>query len=473
MLFSSITFLFFFLPIILAAHLCAGARGRNVLLLAGSILFYFWGEQLFVFVLIASAIINYFFGLLISRRGKTEKLVLAVAVAVNLGLLGFFKYANFIIANFNALLTQFGIEHLVLEKVHLPIGISFFTFEALSYLIDIYRQKYPAQKNPLYIGLYFSLFPRLIAGPIVRYNDIAEQIKQRTITLTDFAAGAERFIFGLGKKVLIANSVGQLADQIFTLPADTLSIGTAWLGVLCYSLQIYFDFSGYSDMAIGLGRMFGFHLLENFNYPYISRSVREFWRRWHMSLSTWLRDYLYIPLGGNRHGALRTGFNLLIVFLLCGLWHGASWNFILWGLLYGVFLVVERGRFGKMLDQKHPLWQHIYTLFVIGNGWVLFRLERLADVGSYFAAMYGFAKADAMLPQISMRLDSRLCCSLAAGIILSAPLYPWLRKNWQPTTAILALPAQTIKLLLITAVLLYSAASLAVNSYNPFIYFRF
>ena len=305
MVFSSITFLFFFLPVVLTGYLCVGRRGRNFFLLAASLFFYLWGEQLFVLVMLSSITINYIFGLLIDRaqvQGKTGKSALVGAIVANLTLLAFFKYANFTVANFNIVFAWLGLAPVHLQEVHLPIGISFFTFQALSYIIDLYRREYPVQKNPLQLGLYISLFPQLIAGPIVRYHDIAGQIKKRRVGLVEFSCGAERFVFGLGKKVLIANPMGQMADQIFSLPGDLLSSGCAWLGIICYTLQIYFDFSGYSDMAIGLGRMFGFHFLENFNYPYISRSIREFWRRWHISLSTWFRDYLYIPLGGNRQG---------------------------------------------------------------------------------------------------------------------------------------------------------------------------
>jgi alginate O-acetyltransferase complex protein AlgI len=332
------------------------------------------------------------------------------------------------------------------------------------------------QKNPLCLGLYIALFPQLIAGPIVRYRDVAEQIKKRAVGLSDFAYGAERFIFGLGKKVLIANPTGQMADQIFGMQIHLLSTGTAWLGVICYSLQIYFDFSGYSDMAIGLGRMFGFHFLENFNYPYISRSIREFWRRWHISLSTWFRDYLYIPLGGNRHGSNRTSLNLLIVFLLCGLWHGASWNFILWGLMYGFFLVAERGKWGRIVIGMHPIGRHCYTLLVVINGWVFFRLEQLGDAGSYFSVMYGLSGAERMHPRISMDCNTLFFCSLAAGVLLSLPLYPRLKAYWRGRIKehdFAAVFVQAAKLVLISTILLFSAGSLSVGAYNPFIYFRF
>ncbi|WP_446008053.1 MBOAT family O-acyltransferase [Candidatus Electrothrix sp.] len=480
MVFSSVTFLFLFLPVVLVGYLCVGRKGRNLFLLLSSLVFYFWGEQLFVFVMLASIAMNYIFGLLLDRvgrqRSRSGKILLAAALTANLGMLGFFKYANFAVDNLNMLLGQLDIPLIHLSDVHLPIGISFFTFQAMSYLVDLYRRKCRAQKNPLYLGLYISLFPQLIAGPIVRYRDIAEHIKKRTVGLHDFACGTERFIFGLGKKVLIANPMGLMADHIFGMQMHLLSTGTAWLGVVCYTLQIYFDFSGYSDMAIGLGRMFGFHFLENFNYPYISRSIREFWRRWHISLSTWFRDYLYIPLGGNRHGSLRTALNLLLVFLLCGLWHGASWNFILWGLMYGFFLVAERGCWGRIVTGMHPIGQHCYTLLVVINGWVFFRLEQLTEAGSYFSVMYGLSGAERMHPRISMDCNALFICSFVAGILLSLPLYPWLRtywRAWMQEKYLAAVSVQVVKLGFILTVLLLSAGSISVGAYNPFIYFRF
>jgi alginate O-acetyltransferase complex protein AlgI len=480
MVFSSITFLFFFLPVFLLGYLCVGKRGRNLFLLLASLFFYLWGEQLFVLVMLASIVMNYFFGLLLDQDGiqgsRAAKFLLAAALVANLGMLGFFKYANFAVDNLSLLLSWRNMPLMHLQKAHLPIGISFFTFQAMSYLIDLYRQEYKAQKNPLYLGLYISLFPQLIAGPIVRYSDIAEHIKKRTVSLHDFACGVERFIFGLGKKILIANPMGLMADHIFGMQTELLSTGTAWLGIICYTLQIYFDFSGYSDMAIGLGRMFGFHFLENFNYPYISRSIREFWRRWHISLSTWFRDYLYIPLGGNRHGNKRTNVNLLIVFLLCGLWHGASWNFILWGLMYGFFLVAERGKWGRIVTGMHPIGQHCYALLVVINGWVFFRHEQLAEAGSYFSVMYGFSGAERMHPRINIDCNALFICSLVAGILLSLPLYPQLRTYWRVRAKenyLAVVSVQVAKLVLTSTILLFAAGSISVGAYNPFIYFRF
>ncbi|MGD8365986.1 MAG: MBOAT family O-acyltransferase, partial [Desulfobacterales bacterium] len=319
MLFSSIIFLFQFLPLCLLLYFLAGKRLRNLLLLIASLVFYAWGESYYVLLMLVSILVNYLCGLMIDRyRGRqAARGFLIAAIAFNVLSISVFKYANFLVDNLNTLLSQIGAGPIELAPIHLPIGISFFTFQAMSYAVDVYRRDAPVQRNPLNIGLYIALFPQLIAGPIIRYHNIAAQLIRRRVRLDDLSYGIERFVVGLGKKVLIANQVAIIADQVFSFPYETLTPGVAWLGVLCYTLQIYFDFSGYSDMAIGLGRMFGFHFLENFNYPYISRSIREFWRRWHISLSSWFRDYLYIPLGGNHRGPLRTYLNLLIVFFLC------------------------------------------------------------------------------------------------------------------------------------------------------------
>ncbi|HID02889.1 MAG TPA: MBOAT family protein, partial [Desulfobacterales bacterium] len=351
---------------------------------------------------------------------------LICGIIANLGMLFLFKYANFVIDNINIFLTVVDVPAIDSPPAHLPIGISFFTFQALSYIIDVYKKTTSVQQNVLSLGLSIASFSQLIAGPIVRYHDVARQIVKRTHSLELFSSGVERFVFGLSKKVLIANPMGAMADSIFALESTIMSTGTAWLGISCYTLQIYFDFSGNSDMAIGLGRMFGFRFLENFNYPYISKSIQEFWSRWHISLSNWFRDYLYIPLGGNRHGNRRTAVNLLIVFLLCGLWHGASWNFILWGLVYGGFLVAERGCFGRFMRGLPHLIQHFYVLLVVMNTWVLFRIETLKEIGQYLAAMYGNANAASMDSIIAFKLNQLFVASLAAGILLSFPVYPML-----------------------------------------------
>ncbi|MGB5708663.1 MAG: MBOAT family O-acyltransferase, partial [Arenicellales bacterium] len=351
MVFSSVLFLFLFLPVVLLLYWVIPNKWRNSFLLIVSLTFYAWGEGLFVGIMLLSIAMNYVFGLAIERgNARAGRLWVGIAVMANLALLGVFKYANFLVENINTLFSSTGIQLITIDQIHLPIGISFFTFQAMSYVIEVHRRVMPAQTNLLNLGLYIALFPQLIAGPIVRYHDIAAQLKTRFVNAGQVAYGIERFVIGLGKKVLIANPMGAVADEIFALPPDSITATVAWTAVACYSLQIYFDFSGYSDMAIGLGRMFGFKFLENFNYPYISQSIQEFWRRWHISLSNWFRDFLYLPLGGNRRGPGRTYFNLLIVFLLCGLWHGASWNFVVWGLLHGSFLVLERIGFLGVLN---------------------------------------------------------------------------------------------------------------------------
>ena len=332
MVFSSATFLFAFLPVVLIGVLITPRAARNLFLLFMSLFFYAWGELYFVALMLVSIMMNYLVGGAIGRSGKgteTARLWLTVGIVINLALLGYFKYANFLVENWNLLTVQLGLEPFDHRDVHLPLGISFFTFQAMSYLIDVYRGDAEHDRNPINIALYIALFPQLIAGPIIRYHDVYQQIRTRSLSVDLAYSGLTRFICGLAKKLLIANPLGEVADQIFAINGNDLSTPVAWLGILCYSLQIYFDFSGYSDMAIGLGRMLGFRFLENFNYPYIASSVQAFWRRWHISLSNWFRDYLYIPLGGNRAGLFRTYCNLVIVFFLCGLWHGASWNFVI------------------------------------------------------------------------------------------------------------------------------------------------
>ncbi|MCA8923022.1 MAG: MBOAT family protein, partial [Planctomycetes bacterium] len=380
MVFSSTFFLFFFLPALLVFYGAARSlRLRNAVLLVASLAFYAWGELGYVFLLLGSIGANYGFGLWIAgavERGAARR-ALVVAVATNLGLLGVVKYTHMFVGWAGVALGALGVAQVdPMPPLHLPLGISFFTFQALSYVIDVYRGVVPAQRSPWKLALYVSLFPQLIAGPIVRYADLAAELDARSVTTADVAAGARRFVVGLGKKVLIANALSVPADRIFALPAEQLGLEVAWLGIACYTLQIYFDFSGYSDMAIGLGRMFGFHFLENFDYPYVSRSIREFWRRWHISLSTWFRDYLYIPLGGNQGSATRTYVNLVLVFALCGLWHGASLTFVAWGLFHGVFLVGERLAAGKVRAPR--LLQHLYVLVAVMVGWVLFRAESFA-----------------------------------------------------------------------------------------------
>ena len=485
MVFSSPIFLFLFLPLVLAVYFASPKVFKNPILLIASLLFYAWGELFYVLVMLASIATNYLCGVAVDRHRDraASRLYLGLGVAANLLLLGSFKYANFIVDNLNTACGWLHISPVALAPVHLPIGISFFTFQAISYIVDVYRNEAPARHNPLHVALYIAMFPQLIAGPIVRYQSVARELVERVVKLDDFVSGVERFIIGLGKKMLLANPLGAAADQIFSLPLAELNPAVAWLGIVCYTLQIYFDFSGYSDMAIGLGRMFGFHFPENFNYPYISRSIREFWRRWHISLSAWMRDYLYVPLGGNRKSAVRTHLNLVTVFFLCGLWHGASWNFIIWGLLHGVFLVAERGRFGAFMNRLWPPVQHAYVLLFVMLGWVFFRIEALPDALTYVAVLLGLGAADPALHPLGIHLTDEVLWCLLAGGVCALPVLPALsrmRSQMQAQGRIQGRPARVLDGLLSGAgtlglclLLLVSAGALAASTYNPFLYFRF
>ena len=483
MLFSSPTFLFVFLPILLGLYFVVRRDARNVLLCAASLLFYCWGEGGYVLVLLFCIAFNYGMGLWLDRASgtRTSGAVLAVAVAGNLALLIAYKYANFLVDNLNPWLTRTGLHPIALGPVHLPLGISFFTFQALSYVIDVHRRAAPVQKNLLKFALYKTLFPQLIAGPIVRYRDVAGELTKRSVSAEDFAWGVKRFIFGLSKKMLLANTLAVAADGVFTTPAAGLTPALAWLGIVCYTLQIYFDFSGYSDMAIGLGRMFGFHFLENFHYPYAAASLTDFWRRWHISLSSWFRDYLYVPLGGNRAGRWRTYLNLAVVFALCGLWHGASWNFLLWGLFHGGFLVAERMGLGKWLERTWRPVRHAYLLFVVMTGWVLFRAGTLSYAGAFLRTMLGLRHGT---ETAAPYLNAELALALSVGVLAATPLLPFLAGVWSrrmqsgawphPLAASLARGAWAFaEVAGCMALLVASSALLAAGTYNPFIYFRF
>ena len=366
MVFSSLVFLYIFLPAVLLLYYIIPRKGKNFVLLLFSLFFYAWGEPVYVLGILASVIINYFFGRALEKHHS--KALLTVNIVLNLGYLAVFKYTGFALGTLNKL---FGLDMEVLQ-IALPIGISFYTFQALSYTIDVYRKNVPAGKNIIDFGAYITMFPQLIAGPIVRYKTVERELRTRKETLADFTQGIVRFASGLGKKVIIANSVGQIWDAIRNGSQGDLTTATVWLGMICFTLQIYFDFSGYSDMAIGLGRMFGFHFDENFNYPYISRSITEFWRRWHISLSTWFKEYVYIPLGGNRKGLARQLRNIFVVWLLTGLWHGAAWSFVLWGLYYGILLIFEKVVFHKALEKIPKVFGHIYTMIIVVIGWGIF-----------------------------------------------------------------------------------------------------
>jgi alginate O-acetyltransferase complex protein AlgI len=473
LVFSSAVFLFLFLPIVLGVYFLVPKVLRNGWLLLASLIFYAWGEKGFVLLMLASIAMNYGFGLLVARfREHGANVIVAVSVTANLGLLFGFKYANLLVDSFNGLFTPWLFFPWHLDPVHLPIGISFFTFQAISYVVDVYRGTTAAQRNPVNIALYISLFPHQLAGPILGYHDMAKQIVERFVTLEEFAYGVRRFVVGLAKKVLIANSVAGTADQIFAIPAGDVSTSLAWLGIVCYTLQIYFDFSGYSDMAVGLGKMFGFTFVENFNYPYISRSIREFWRRWHMSLSTWFRDYVYFPLGGNRCAPVRNYFNLITVFFLCGLWHGASWSFVVWGLFHGVFLVLERLRVFRWLGTMWAPLQHVYALVVVMVGWVFFRVERLPDALLWLRAMAGFGGDPLKLEVPLFYLDAPGVIALCVGIIVAMPVFPALAA-WCGKPGKCSLPVGILRCAAILLLFLLCAMQLAAGTYNPFIYFRF
>jgi len=483
MVFSSLIFLFLFLPVVLGGYLLMKKTiWRNAFLLFASLLFYAWGELSFLWVMLVSIAFNYCFAILINdfREKVWAKWILAFAVLGNLGILAFFKYAGFIETNLNCLLTSANWTTIQIQNIPLPLGISFFTFHSLSYVIDVYRKQAKAQRNPINLALYISLFPQLIAGPIIRYHDVCDQLTERSVTLNKFAEGVRRFVSGLGKKVLIANVLAGPADQIFGLPAGQLTVGLSWLGIICYTLQIYFDFSGYSDMAIGLGLMFGFRFLENFNFPYISQSIREFWQRWHISLSNWFRDYLYIPLGGNKCSDLRVTFNLLTVFFLCGLWHGASWNFIVWGLYHGSFLGLERSGLSAFLNRLPGIFRHLYVLLTVMIGWVLFRADTLPQALSYLSTMFGLAPGGVGYYTVGIILNREVAFIMACGIIGCTPLLKNLLLNADPAQISLRMRnlltpqvVATLRVAFMATVMSLSVMEMASGTYNPFIYFRF
>lgn len=482
MIFTGPLFLFFFLPLILLFYFLAPKRIKNFVLLFASLVFYAWGEGRYVLVLIASILFNYAGGRLIEREldARRRRLWLWLAVGGNLFILGVFKYARFLLENVNALFALFDWRAVALPSFHLPIGISFFTFMGISYVVDLYRRQLKGERNLQLFALYLTLFPHLIAGPIVRYSDIGRELVARVTRREDFAYGIRRFIIGLGKKMIVANQVAQTSDAIFSMPTDQLTFGLSWLGIICYTLQIYFDFSGYSDMAIGLARMFGFHFPENFNYPYAAQSVTEFWKRWHISLSTWLRDYLFFPLGV-RHAKRRLYMNVLVVFFLCGLWHGASWTFVVWGLYHGAFLVIERTGLAQKLAGQASIVRHLYTLLVIMTGWVFFRAETLGQALPFIGAMVGLGRGTGIEHNVAANLNPELQAALVIGILGSTPLAPFLYKRIEKLTSNLkgssSLFAEAwLRMLSFAAmvvIFLVSIALSAAGTYNPFIYFRF
>jgi alginate O-acetyltransferase complex protein AlgI len=482
LLFTEPTFLFLFLPILLGLYFATfrrdhGAYG-NWLLLIASVIFYAKGGGSFTWLMLGSIAFNYWMAIAVDRAHATSdvraRTLLAFAVAANLVVLGIFKYANFFADNVNTLFLALRVKPLVVPRVLLPIGISFFTFHAISYVVDVYRRDATAQKSPVHAALYLLLFPQLIAGPIIRYRDLADQLARRRVTIDDFAYGIRRFVIGLAKKVLIANVVAVPADQIFGMPVEQLSTGHAWLGIICYTLQIYFDFSGYSDMAIGLGRMFGFRFPENFRWPYIADSVQRFWRRWHISLSTWFRDYLYVPLGGNRVSPARTYVNLVTVFFLCGLWHGASWNFVIWGLWHGLFLAIERAARTSESGRPSPrsllvsVAGHLYTLAVVMIGWVFFRADTLSAAAAFLHAMGGLSTPSPTPFTVQWYLTREVALAILAGVIGSMPWVPALAQRAERSIAVEAVATASLAVLLVASIM-----QMAARTYNPFIYFRF
>ena len=466
MVFSSMVFLWVFLPILLFVYYLVPKRIRiqNFILLVFSLLFYAWGEPVNIIYMIIAIVINYSLGMIMDKcNNKSFRLlVLILAIIVDLGLLGYFKYYNFLAKNINSLL---GRKVISLKSIVLPIGISFYTFQILSYMIDLYRKNINVQKNIFNLALYISFFPQLIAGPIVKYHDIEDQILKRKTTISNFAKGVRRFTYGLAKKVLLANSFALFVDNVYDVGFSNISTFIAWVTAICYMLQIYYDFSGYSDMAIGLGKMFGFEFMENFNIPYISTSITEFWRRWHISLSTWFKEYVYIPLGGNRRGKIRTYINLWLVFLATGIWHGASWNFVFWGLFHGFFIFIERLFLKKILD-KHKRFGFIYTFFVVLIGWVFFRAPSLKSALKILKIMFSLNSVSYI--NIALSSDLKLIILIALGLVLSCIPRNKLKDR---------LNQSKIKCygepILVLILLVISILTLVSNTYNPFIYFRF
>lgn len=469
MVFSSIYFLFMFLPLVLLLYFIAPKSLRNGTLFFFSLIFYAWGEPVYVVLMFVSTLLDYLHAWFIEnyRGTKWAKIALISSIVLNIAILGVFKYSDFVIMSINQLLdTAFVQPHLAL-----PIGISFYTFQTMSYTIDVYRGDAKAQKNIIDFGAYIALFPQLIAGPIVRYSDIAEQLNHRRENLDSFSDGIRRFVTGLGKKILLANTIGAVWTEISLLPASEMSVLTAWLGMIAYAFQIYFDFSGYSDMAIGLGKMFDFHFLENFRYPYISKSITEFWRRWHISLGTWFREYVYIPLGGNRSGKAKQLRNILIVWLLTGIWHGAAWNFAVWGIYFACFLIIEKLFLLRWLSRIPAAFSHIYTLLVVLISWVIFAFDNFRQGQIYFSQMFGWH-----VPAANSRALFLLQGNIVMFLILAlaatpfpARLAAYLLEKFQSKSVLTSVSFH----LVLVGIFLLSVAYLVDSTYNPFLYFRF
>ena len=467
MLFSSMTFIYVFLPLVCAAYLLARKELQNYILLIASIIFYAWGEPSYLAIMILTIIVNYVGANYISRSHNSahRKWLLAITILADLSVLFYFKYFNFMVENVNALFHA----DLNFIKVIMPIGISFYTFQALSYVVDVYRNDTPAQRDIYKLALYICLFPQLIAGPIVKYHDVAEQIESRDVTFDKVTYGIKRFIIGLSKKMLLANTLGAVADKIFSQPVEQFDCFTAWMGAVAYSFQLFYDFSGYSDMAIGLGSIFGFKFLENFNYPYISKSITEFWRRWHISLSTWFKEYLYIPLGGNRVAKWRNYLNLFIVFLATGFWHGAAWNFIFWGLWHGMFIIFEKATGWHKKEGKFiGFFQHIYCILAFVIGWVMFRADSMSYAWQYIKNMFGLVKTHEVAYLLPYYVDNIEIIAFIAAFCCSVPLF----------SKMLQIPyrykvCRSIVNIWLIALFILSTSFIAASTYNPFIYFRF
>ncbi|WP_027633614.1 MBOAT family O-acyltransferase [Clostridium hydrogeniformans] len=474
MVFTSAIFLFLFLPLTLVIYyLLPLLKLKNIWLLIVSLIFYAWGEPKFVIIMITEIVINYFLALLIDkfREEKALKLFFMISTVIfDIGILCFYKYINFFFININKLSSILGINmNFNILNLTLPIGISFFTFQTLSYVIDVYKKEVPVQRNILNLGLYISLFPQLVAGPIVRYIDVENEIHKRVHSFHDFYIGIRRFIIGFSKKILIANTLGKTADIMFS-NLDSLAFTSSWIGIICYSFQIYYDFSGYSDMAIGLGHMFGFTFKENFNYPYISKGIQDFWRRWHISLSTWFRDYLYIPLGGNRKGLNRTYLNLFIVFFATGIWHGASWNFIVWGCFHGIFIILERCKIIN-LSKMHPILIRIYTLLVVIIGWVFFRIEGFRNSLKVIKSLFSLSSYN--INTIIYDLNKEVFFILIIALIFSMPILKYLNNIVKLINEKIYSTLYVIQDISIFIVFIISITYMIASSYNPFIYFRF
>lgn len=473
MLFSSLEFLLFFFPIVFIFYYLLPIKLKNYWLLIASLFFYAWGEPSFVLIMIGSIIVNYILALRIDEipKGKIgRKIILFIDVLLNISVLVIFKYLNFITKTVQPLFPS-----VTVTSIALPIGISFFTFQALSYVVDVYREDVPAQKNIGYLGLYISLFPQLIAGPIVRYSTVMNQITDRKVTMSSFSEGMFRFMIGFCKKILLANTLAEVADKAFAV--NGISVSMAWLGAICYSLQILFDFSGYSDMAIGLGKMLGFSFLENFDYPYISKTITEFWRRWHISLGTWFRDYVYFPMGGSRvHSRRRLIFNLMVIWLLTGVWHGANWTFILWGILYGVIIIVEKIiSIPKKLKDCSAVIQEMYrvlTLLFILFGWVLFRSDSIGRAWTYLGSMFGLT-GNPFIDDYFIFYSREFIVYLIAGIVCSLPINKWLKLKTNEKKTILNVVIHNTGYILVLVLFIISITMLVMNAHNPFIYFNF